>query len=140
MNKFPSLLEPHDSGQSLRQIAGDEARLSGNYLLLTAASCIIATLGLLENSVAVIIGAMIIAPLTDPIQAFAYAALDGEGTMIRRSLLTAAAGTLVAIGMSTLLGIAIAVPSYGSEVAARTRPNLSSRSSTRAAATPACAR
>lgn len=108
----------------LRQAARAESRLSRNYLLLTVASCIIATLGLLENSVAVIIGAMIIAPLMSPIQAFAFAALDGDAPMIRRSLLTALVGALIAIGTSALLGAATATSVYGSEVVARTRPNL----------------
>ncbi len=98
--------------------------MSRNYLLLTVASCIIATLGLLENSVAVIIGAMIIAPLMSPIQAFAFAALDGNVPMIRRSLLTALVGAAIAIATSAVLGLAAATPVYGSEVAARTRPNL----------------
>jgi uncharacterized hydrophobic protein (TIGR00271 family) len=98
--------------------------LSQNYLLLIFASCIIATLGLLENSVAVIIGAMIIAPLMSPIQAFAFAALDGDPQMIRRSLLTAFVGALIAIGTSALLGVVAAASIYGSEVASRTRPNL----------------
>lgn len=108
----------------LRQSARAESRLSQNYLLLTFASCIIATLGLLENSVAVIIGAMIIAPLMSPIQAFAFAALDGDPRMIRRSLLTAFVGVLIAIGTSALLGVVAAASTYGSEVASRTRPNL----------------
>ncbi len=108
----------------LRRAARDESHLSRNYLLLTVASCIIATLGLLENSVAVIIGAMIIAPLMSPIQAFAFAALDGNVPMIRRSLLTALVGAVIAIGTSAALGVVAATPVYGSEVVARTRPNL----------------
>ena len=67
---------------------------------------------------------MIIAPLMSPIQAFAFAALDGDVPMIRRSLLTALVGAIIAIGTSALLGLAVATPVYGSEVAARTRPNL----------------
>ncbi len=122
--KTESLEQRASRSDVLRQAAHDGSRLSQNYLLLTIASCIIATLGLLENSVAVIIGAMIIAPLMSPIQAFAFAALDGKAPMIRRSLLTAFAGAVIAIGASALLGFAAATPVYGSEVVARTRPNL----------------
>jgi uncharacterized hydrophobic protein (TIGR00271 family) len=117
-------MERASRSEVLRQTARDESRLSQNYLLLIVASCIIATLGLLENSVAVIIGAMIIAPLMSPIQAFAFAALDGDAPMIRRSLLTALTGAVLAIGTSALLGVVAAAPVYGSEVVARTRPNL----------------
>jgi uncharacterized hydrophobic protein (TIGR00271 family) len=109
---------------SLREDARDQATLSRNYMVLTIASCVIATLGLVENSVAVIIGAMIVAPLIGPIQAFAYAALDGDLRLVRRCLTTAVVGALTAIGASAALGAVIALPSYGSEVLARTRPNL----------------
>ena len=109
---------------SLRDDARDQATLSRNYVVLTIASCLIATLGLVENSVAVIIGAMIVAPLIGPIQAFAFAALDGDSLLVRRSLTTASAGALIAIATSAALGAVIAFPSYGSEVLGRTRPTL----------------
>ena len=109
---------------ALRQAARDESQLSQNYVMLAVASSIIATLGLLENSVAVIIGAMIIAPLMSPIQAFAFAALDGDAPLIRRSLVTVLTGAMIAIAISVLLGVVATTPIYGSEVVARTRPNL----------------
>ncbi|MDQ6926219.1 MAG: TIGR00341 family protein, partial [Candidatus Eremiobacteraeota bacterium] len=46
-----------------------DVELNRAFLALAAASCAIATLGLLANSVAVIIGAMLIAPLMTPIVA-----------------------------------------------------------------------
>jgi uncharacterized hydrophobic protein (TIGR00271 family) len=108
----------------LRQSAADDALLSRNYVVLTLASCVIATLGLVENSVAVIIGAMIIAPLMSPIQSFAYSVLAGDGALVRRSLVTAGVGILIAIATSAALGAEIALPSSGSEFLARTRPTL----------------
>jgi uncharacterized hydrophobic protein (TIGR00271 family) len=108
----------------LRARAHSDAAMSVNYIVLVVASCLIATLGLLENSVAVIIGAMIIAPLIGPIQAFAYAGLDGDAVLLRKSLSAAAIGALLAIGISWAIGIIVAFPSYGSEVTARTRPNV----------------
>ena len=101
-----------------------EAGLTLNFVVLTVASCAIATLGLIENSVAVVIGAMIVAPLISPIQAFAYAALGGELPIVRRSLTTAATGVAIAIAVSTALGLAIGLPPDGSEIQARTRPTL----------------
>jgi uncharacterized hydrophobic protein (TIGR00271 family) len=109
---------------SLRESAHSDSRISLNYLVLTVASCIIATLGLIENSVAVIIGAMVVAPLIGPIQSFAYGALDGHATIVRRSLVTTGAGTVIAIGTSGLLAAMIPLTTYGTEVVARTRPNL----------------
>jgi len=108
----------------LEESARNEAALSRNYIVLTVASCVIATLGLIENSVAIIIGAMIIAPLIGPIQAFAYAALSGDLGLVRRALTTAISGVAIAVLTSWALGAAIAVPAAGSEVLARTRPTV----------------
>ncbi len=108
----------------LRERAHSDAAVSVNYVVLVIASCIIATLGLLENSVAVIIGAMIVAPLIGPIQSFAFAGVDGDAVLLRKSLITAAIGATIAIAISWLLAVLVALPAYGSEVAARTRPNV----------------
>lgn len=102
----------------------EQAGLSENYIVLTLASCTIATLGLIENSVAVIIGAMIVAPLILPIQAFAFGALDGDPGLVRRALSTAAAGALVAVGTSAALALITGIATYGTEITARTRPSL----------------
>jgi uncharacterized membrane protein len=56
----------------------EESTLDINYLVLIVGSCAIATFGLLSNSAAVIIGAMIVAPLMLPIRGLAFAALAGN--------------------------------------------------------------
>lgn len=109
---------------ALEEPAIADARLTLNFIVLTVASCTIATLGLLENSVAVIIGAMIVAPLLTPIQAFSYAALGGALKLVRLSLGTVGIGVGVAITVSTALGALISLPINGSEIIARTRPTL----------------
>ena len=113
-----------DSAEDLHERARRDATLSVDYFVLVVASCLIATLGLLENSVAVIIGAMIVAPLMGPIQSFAYAGLGGDTGLLRKSLLAVAIGSLLAIALSWLVAAIVAFPSYGSEVAARTRPTV----------------
>ncbi len=108
----------------LRERSHSDAKLSLDYLVLVVASCLIATLGLLENSVAVIIGAMIVAPLMGPIQSFAYGSLSGDTRLLQKSVVAVAIGALLAVGLSWLVATIVAFPSYGSEVAARTRPNV----------------
>lgn len=98
--------------------------LDANYIALTLASCAIATFGLLENSPAVIIGAMIIAPLMPVIQAVGYAALDGAAAMFRRSLITLTCGVLASVVLSGLLARTVGLAQFGSEILARGRPNL----------------
>ncbi len=101
-----------------------EARLSGSFVVLTLGSTAIATFGLLENSAAVIIGAMIIAPLFAPIQALAYGVLDGAVRDVRASCTSLGVGVVLAVVVSTLLARAIGLTILGSEVTSRSHPNL----------------
>jgi len=63
-------------------------------LVLTVGS-VLATLGLITNSAAVVIGAMVIAPLMLPIRGLAFGALTGNIFLFRRGLLTILVGTLL---------------------------------------------
>jgi uncharacterized membrane protein len=101
-----------------------EARLETAYFILIVSSCAIATLGLLSNSAAVIIGAMIIAPLMLPIRSLAFGALVGDSVLFRTGILSVAIGTLLAILISWFLGVLTGIASFGSEIWARTQPTL----------------
>lgn len=67
---------------------------------------------------------MLIAPLMLPIRAIAFAALEADIPLFRNSLTTAVGGTVLAIGLSTLIGMLTPIPSFGSEFQARVEPNL----------------
>ena len=112
--------------QQLRQSLFEETDLNLNFLVLTLSSCMIASLGLLVNSSAVVIGAMIIAPLMMPLRGLALAFLDADGQMLRRSLVTLAVGTMVSTLVSGLVGGLFRVPSssFSAEILARTEPTL----------------
>lgn len=71
-------------------------------LLLLAT--IIATMGILGDSTATVIGAMIVAPLMTPIMATAAALVTGRMGRAGRSLLLVAVGVISVIGVSWLLG------------------------------------
>jgi uncharacterized hydrophobic protein (TIGR00271 family) len=101
-----------------------ESTLDLNYVVLIFGSCAIATFGLLSNSVAVIIGAMIIAPLMLPIRGLAFGASEGNLVLFRRSLTAIITGTLLAIVLAWLLGSLVGLAEFGSEVLARSKPNL----------------
>ncbi|MBD3886246.1 DUF389 domain-containing protein [Phormidium tenue FACHB-886] len=102
----------------------EESRLSATYLILIVGSCAIATLGLIANSAAVIIGAMIIAPLMLPIRGLAFGALEGSVLLFRKGLLSIVVGTLLAIALAWSLGLLVGLPSFGSEVLSRSSPTL----------------
>ena len=102
----------------------EESTLDINYIVLILGSCAIATLGLLSNSAAVIIGAMIIAPLMLPIRGLAFGALEGDIILVRKSSIAIVVGTVLAILLSLLLGSLVSLPEFGSEVIARSQPTL----------------
>ncbi|MGD1943882.1 MAG: DUF389 domain-containing protein [Leptolyngbyaceae cyanobacterium] len=115
------------SPQALKHMADsllDEARPGNSFKVLTIGACMIATFGLLSNSAAVIIGAMLIAPLMLPIRGLAFGILEADRTLIRTSLRAIIIGTTLAIGISCLLGRTVNLSDYGSEVWGRTQPNL----------------
>ncbi len=94
------------------------------YWLEVVLSALIATFGLMQNSVAVIIGAMLIAPLLRPIQGLAYAIVIGRPSIFGRALrlLLISVVISVLIPMVVLLFFAAAEPT--TEIMARTQPNL----------------
>ena len=102
----------------------EESKPDAYYLALTVGACIIATLGLLSNSTAVIIGAMIVAPLMLPIRCLAFAALIGDEHLVRRAGAAVASGTIISIALAGLLGLWVRLPEFGSEVLARSQPTL----------------
>ena len=101
-----------------------DARCDPPFLVLTLAAGAIATLGLLANSSAVVIGAMLIAPWMLPLRAAAFAILQGRLLLVGRALLTLVIGISFTVVLSLLLGASVGLPILGSEVAARTQPNL----------------
>ena len=95
-----------------------------NYIILTISSCLIATFGLISNSTAVIIGAMLVAPLMLPLRALAFGALEGDLSLFKRAFFSILGATILALSLSYLAGDAANIPQFGSEVLSRTQPNL----------------
>lgn len=102
----------------------EQSHCSTSYMVLVLTSSAIATFGLLENNAAVIIGAMIVAPLILPIQALSLGAIGGEQGLLRQALVTLGIGTGASIVLAALLQLTVSLPILGSEVIARTKPTL----------------
>ncbi|MFM8604360.1 MAG: DUF389 domain-containing protein [Cyanobium sp.] len=101
-----------------------DARADQEFLVLTLAAGLIATLGLLANSSAVVIGAMLVAPWMLPLRAAAFAILQGRLRLVGTALVSLALGVALTVALSVLLGLLVGLPLLGSEVMARTQPNL----------------
>lgn len=81
------------------------ARLDLNFLLLVVLSTIVAAIGLIENNVAVVIGAMVIAPLLGPNLALSLGTALGDVTLMRKSAQTLFTGILLAVALSAIFGL-----------------------------------
>lgn len=112
-----------DRSLILASVARD-ARLDKKFLLLIILAAMIATLGLLQSSTAVVIGAMLVSPLMGPIMGIGFGLATLESNLIRRSLVTLAAGTAVAIIVAMLIIWLSPIKDVTPELRARTQPTL----------------
>lgn len=108
----------------IRRSIQEHAALNVPYLLMNGLATIVASYGLLENSVAVIIGAMIIALLLGPITGAALALVDGDYSLLRRALLAEVSGAALVLALSFTIGKIHADMSLGSEIVGRTSPSI----------------
>jgi uncharacterized hydrophobic protein (TIGR00341 family) len=97
----------------------DAARCSRVYLAMVVLSTIVAAVGLYYNSVAIIIGAMVIAPLLGPNMALALATTLGDLALLRRALMTSLAGIATTMALSLIIGVLLQVNPASPELASR---------------------
>jgi len=102
----------------------EDARADVDFYTLMSLSTAIALLGLLLDSSAVIIGAMLVAPLMSPILSLAQGIVQGNPHLIQRAGASTFKGTVVSIGVSTALTLLLPVAQPTGEILARVRPNL----------------
>jgi uncharacterized hydrophobic protein (TIGR00271 family) len=106
---FASIAPPMAREQR-RELATDlEAGSKPNleFLGLISAAAMLAAFGLLQNSAAVIIGAMLIAPLMTPIVGAGMALSLGNRPLFQSALLTVTIGFVGALTASTLFGLLV---------------------------------
>ncbi len=99
------------------------ARLDSTYIWLVIFSTIVATIGLIEDNVAVVIGAMVIAPLLGPNIALAFGATLGDRVLIWRSLKTNIIGMMLAMSLAFVIGFIMPVNMQSHELVMRTDVN-----------------
>jgi len=115
--------DAHGRSLILASVARD-ARLDRKFLLLIILAAAIATLGLLQNSTAVVIGAMLVSPLMGPIMGVGFGLATIESNLIKRSLVTLAAGMAVAVIVAMIIIWLSPIQDVTSELRARTQPTL----------------
>ncbi|MFB6286604.1 MAG: TIGR00341 family protein [Candidatus Bipolaricaulia bacterium] len=83
----------------------DQVRPSPTFLVLVALSTLVASVGLVTDNVAVIIGGMVIAPLLGPNMALALATTLGDLELAQRAMRITGRGLSAALGLSILAGL-----------------------------------
>jgi uncharacterized hydrophobic protein (TIGR00341 family) len=78
--------------------------LDSNFVYMVILSTIVAAIGLLEDNVAVVIGAMVIAPLLGPNIALAFATSLGDTRLIWKAFKTNFSGLSIALFLSIFVG------------------------------------
>ncbi|MEA1918117.1 MAG: TIGR00341 family protein, partial [Campylobacterota bacterium] len=102
----------------------EESKLTSSYVIFIILSTLLASIGLLVNSAAVIIGAMILAPLMAPIVSFSMGLLRSQKALIYDSLKTILIGIVLALGASYLFSLAIPFTELTSQMQGRIHPSL----------------
>lgn len=110
--------------ESLYEEVEKGVRLDVNFFVLVVLSTVVAAIGLLENNVAVVIGAMVIAPLLGPNLALSLGTSLGDVSLMRRSVFTLLAGVVLTVALAA--GLAMLWPSepMGAEIVLRTQISL----------------
>jgi uncharacterized hydrophobic protein (TIGR00271 family) len=125
MEAGPEPVLGHEARRSAtREKVVSSVALTATFLAMNAAATVIASLGLLENSAAVIIGAMLIAMLFGPIVGIALALAEGDLPLLGRSLVSEIVGAAGVLGIGYVVGLAAHRLSMGSEILSRTAPNI----------------
>jgi uncharacterized hydrophobic protein (TIGR00271 family) len=122
------LLEEGDRLDKLRRSYDGDDAVDESYVVLTIGASLIATLGLLANNAAVVIGAMVVAPWILPLRALVFGSLIGDRKLLLRAVATLAIGvaitTLLSMGLGLIAGNMDLLRVVPKEITARLQPNL----------------
>lgn len=110
--------------ETVREKIREDASSSKAHLLMNTLAATIASYGLLANSPAVVIGAMIVAMLLGPIVGVSLALVDSNAKTLLRSLLSLLSGAAAVLATAFIIGIAHKGMPITTEILARTAPNF----------------
>lgn len=106
------------------------SRFDVDFIVLISLSTLIAGLGLIRNSGAVVIGAMLVAPLMTPLVGIGFALLQGNSQLVRNAMRSLLLGFAVAFAIGAVLGLIVPTGMFEKdghlnfELLGRCEPNL----------------
>lgn len=107
--------------------SGDTLSKRTGFLIMLTLAGLIAIAGVLTDSTATVIGAMIIAPLGTPILGIALGIVTGHLSLVVRSILWVASGLVIVVVLGLVFSVFVATPeslATNSQVVGRTSPSL----------------
>jgi len=102
----------------------EEGKHSGTFVMLLLLSTLMAVFGLFIDSSSVIIGAMLLAPLMQPIVSLSMGVLRQDRSMQTNAVKTIVGGILIVLATSALLAFLIPIQTLTSEMAGRLSPTI----------------
>ena len=131
MNRIAQWIKPLDFNRKEEVLIrlSQESSPGMDYFILIMLSSVIATMGLITDSTAVIIGAMLVAPLMSPILGFSLASAAGEHRFVKRALIALLQGVTFAVLLSAIFSFLSYHSPFGvlqtipTEVSARIQPS-----------------
>ncbi len=109
------------SREELEEDIRGSAKADPVFLIMVTLATVVACVGLIKNSPAIIIGAMVIAPLLGPNTALALGTTLGDVKMIRVAARSNLIGLAIAVALSLVFGLSALPPELNNEMVARTR-------------------
>lgn len=112
------------SKDELYSVLNDGVKINSTYFSLIILSVVVAAVGLVGNNTAVIIGAMVIAPLLTPNVTLSLSTTLADRKLAAKALLSLSLGVLLALALSIGLGLFLHLDPTVPEIALRTNVGI----------------
>ena len=124
IRKMFSITEDAASHEEIRERLLSGGKITGTNMVVMVCAIIIACVGLNTDSIAVIIGAMLISPLMGSILAMAYGTETGDGDLFRRHALGFAFQVVVSVATAVIYFLISPIKQPTAQIIARTQPTF----------------
>lgn len=121
---FKSLRVSQERAEVVFKIVSDGSVPHLGYYALISAATVIASLGLIQNSGPVVIGAMLVSPLMTPIFGIALGIIRGNTSLFIKALRAEFGGVALAIVFGMVFGALPLMTELTPEISSRLQPNL----------------
>lgn len=123
-DRLSFLNQSAEKKEEIAQVVLIDSKGDHLYWIQIILSTLIATFGLLQNSVAVIIGAMLIAPLIRPMQAMSFAISTGRSHFFWQATWFLVKSVGLSIAIACCFAFIIPIKTETTEILARITPNI----------------